>query len=292
MSSSHEKEETDDDEWAKLAIQYEVADEMTAAPARVLIDAAYHACQNSDNKKQDTTIQVLDVACGPGAVTKLMLERLLSHEAVVHMDATDHSEEMIRLARQRLQSVARDVFCADAMNLPSRLTAKYDLVVSNFGIFLVPDPARALAEARRVLRGGGGVCAITMWENDDWAFDLIKGLVALLDDESLNAELDGILEKLKPMFEVDRYEDMFLQAGFQQVTKLPVDSSSVLPSARAFALAMTCVPFVAKCFESVSTPGAKQDAFLDAAVAMLVEREGYPEPLVARRKSHIILGRL
>ena len=54
-----------------------------------------------------------------------------------------------------------------------------DGVLSRFGLMLVPDQRRAIAEIRRVLRPGGR-CAYTTWglpQHNPWIFQLVAALV-------------------------------------------------------------------------------------------------------------------
>src|SRR4051794_2182282 len=74
-----------------------------------------------DGVRADAT--VLDVGCGTGRVTELLLERF-AHGRVLAVDA---SEEMVRLARERLGGRA-EVFCQDVLEL--ELGEPVDVIVS------------------------------------------------------------------------------------------------------------------------------------------------------------------
>ncbi|MFL6796033.1 MAG: class I SAM-dependent methyltransferase [Xanthobacteraceae bacterium] len=97
--------------------------------------------------------RVLDLCCGQGNVAEALARRGCKVIGV------DFSPTMLQLARQRLP---HSTFIeADAQELPFRHGA-FDVVVSNFGVCHVPDQRRALVEARRVLRQGGGF-GMTVW---------------------------------------------------------------------------------------------------------------------------------
>lgn len=70
--------------------------------------------------------------------------------------ATDISPRMLERARRRAYrlGVAVDLRVADAQQLPFP-DQSFDTVVTTFVFCSIPDPARALAEALRVLRPGG-----------------------------------------------------------------------------------------------------------------------------------------
>jgi len=115
----------------------------TAAYADVLLDAV----------GANSGTRLLDVACGSGVVTAAALRRGCVVAGV------DFSPAMLAEARQQAPGATFHEADAEALPLP---VASVDAVVSNFGLHHFPFPARALAEAHRVLRPGGGLAA-TVW---------------------------------------------------------------------------------------------------------------------------------
>lgn len=99
---------------------------------------------------------VLDCCCGHGIVARGLAD------AGAEVTALDFSPAMLEMARARVPE-ARFVE-GDAMALPFE-DARFDAVTIGFGIPHVPDPAAALAEARRVLKPGGRL-AYTVWHAD------------------------------------------------------------------------------------------------------------------------------
>jgi SAM-dependent methyltransferase len=99
----------------------------------------------------------LDVGCGTGALA----EQVALSCAPARLAAIDRSAEFLVFARERLGAVA-DLRVADADALPFGAGA-FDRVVSGLVLNFLPDPARALAEMRRVLRRGGEV-ALYVWD--------------------------------------------------------------------------------------------------------------------------------
>jgi SAM-dependent methyltransferase len=114
-------------------------------------------------------LQVLDLCCGHGNVAEALIGRGCS------VTGADFSQAMLALARAR--APAATFVEADAQDLPFE-DATFDLIVSNFGICHVPDPPRALAQARRVLKRGGRF-AMTVWCGPDISagFDALYGAV-------------------------------------------------------------------------------------------------------------------
>ncbi len=93
------------------------------------------------------TDRVLDVACGTGDLTRAFLK---ANPAKV--TGLDFTPEMLEIARTKVGGV--EFIEGDAMNLPFE-DASFDVCSIAFGIRNVADPAKALAEFRRVLAPGG-----------------------------------------------------------------------------------------------------------------------------------------
>jgi SAM-dependent methyltransferase len=106
----------------------------------------------------------IDVGCGNGAFTELLVQRC----AVREIQGIDPSDAQLAFARTRLaQAPAPARFeRGDAMALPYA-DASFDAAVMALVIFFVPEPARGVAEMVRVVRPGGGVCA--------YAWDILGG---------------------------------------------------------------------------------------------------------------------
>jgi ubiquinone/menaquinone biosynthesis C-methylase UbiE len=104
----------------------------------------------------------VDVGCGSGAFTELLVER----GAVSHVQGLDPSDGQLAFARTRLAQAPVTFERGDAMALPWP-DASVDAAVMALVIFFVPEPARGVAEMARVVRPGGGVCA--------YAWDILGG---------------------------------------------------------------------------------------------------------------------
>ena len=104
----------------------------------------------------------LDVGCGNGAFTELIVERSAPKE--VH--GIDPSEAQLAFARTRLANAAATFVEGDAMALPWADDA-FDAAVQALVIFFVPDAAKSVAEMARVVRRGGSVSA--------YAWDILGG---------------------------------------------------------------------------------------------------------------------
>lgn len=101
--------------------------------------------------------RVLDVGCGPGALTAELVRRL-GAEAVA---AVDPSEPFVAAARERHPGV--DVRQASAEQLPFADDA-FDAALAQLVVHFMADPVAGLGEMRRVTRPGG-VVAACVWDH-------------------------------------------------------------------------------------------------------------------------------
>ncbi len=122
--------------------------------------------------------RVLELACGPGSVGLAAAARVAPEGEVVMSDvvaemtaiAAARAEALgLRNASTRVLTLRRPR--ASARNVSTRVLdlerieeadGSYDVVLCREGLMLVPDPARAASEIRRVLRPGGRV-ALAVW---------------------------------------------------------------------------------------------------------------------------------
>lgn len=120
---------------------------------------------------------ILELAAGPGETGFLAAERLADGGRLI---STDLGPGMVDAARRGVEArglgnVECRVMDAQAIDLADD---SVDGVLCRFGIMLMPEPARALAGARRVLRPGGRL-AHAVWgppERNPW-MTLIVGAV-------------------------------------------------------------------------------------------------------------------
>ena len=158
---------------------------------------------------------MLDLAAGTGDITEAVAGR------VVRVISTDLSAVMVEAARRRgVANAEHRVMDMQQIDLPD---SSVDAVVSRFGYMLVPDPARALRETRRVLRDGGRL-AFATWapaKRNPWAMAYGPVLIER-----------GLQEPPKPgepgqfsLSTEEEIEPLVREAGFSEVTvaEVPVE---------------------------------------------------------------------
>jgi SAM-dependent methyltransferase len=101
--------------------------------------------------------RVLDVGCGPGALTAELVSRL----GPVAVSAVDPSESFVAAARARNPGV--DVVRASAEQLPFPDRA-FDAALAQLVVHFMTDPVSGLAEMARVTRANG-VVAACVWDH-------------------------------------------------------------------------------------------------------------------------------
>jgi len=112
--------------------------------------------------------QVLDVGCGTGATTLAVARRLAGAGACTGVDI---SEPMLAVARARAEQagVPATFIRADAQDHAFE-PARFDMIISRFGIMFFADPVRAFENLRRAARSGAALRGIVWRSPDDNPF--------------------------------------------------------------------------------------------------------------------------
>lgn len=101
--------------------------------------------------------QVLDVGCGPGALTAQLVARV-GASAVAGVDP---SESYARAAQERFPGVSIQVAPAGALPFAE---SEFDVVLAQLVVHFLVDPVHDLREMARVTRAGG-VVAACVWDH-------------------------------------------------------------------------------------------------------------------------------
>jgi len=147
---------------------------------------------------------VVDAGCGDGYLTELLAERFRK------VLAFDHSPERLAAARRRLgPGVLLEPAEVDALPLRDAST---DAIFLSMVLHHVPEIARALAEARRVLRPDGRIVIADLAPHEE------ESMRETMGDLRLGLDPRDLTRKLR-------------QAGFRNIRTLPV-RDRLLPGRR------------------------------------------------------------
>ncbi len=157
---------------------------------------------------------VLDVGAGPGDLSAAAAKVVGSNGRVISTDLTPAMVEVARRTGERagVDNVEYRTMDAEDLDLGS---SSVDAVMSRFCYMLIPDPARAIAEAKRALRKRKHL-AFAVWappERNPWVVGLAMTLVARglmpMRDPS---EPGGVFSLADP----DRVRSLLADAGFEE----------------------------------------------------------------------------
>jgi len=180
--------------WQRVADKY---DSVWSSSTRQFIPPLLDLAEISEK------MSILDVGCGPGYVSAAAAE----HGAIPI--GLDFSEEMIAIAKKKFPRI--QFRQGDAQSLPFQ-DATFDRVVANFALLHLANPARACAEAARVLKPGSRFAFTT------WAKISENPFVKLVDDAiRAHADLDIDLPPGPPhyLFESEKeFQKALERAGF------------------------------------------------------------------------------
>ncbi len=153
----------------------------------------------------------LDVGCGNGAFTEMIVERC----SPVAVAGIDPSEDQLAFARARPAARLAQYRQGDAMALPYP-DASFDAAVMPLVIFFVPVPAKGVAEMARVVCPGGAVTA--------YSWDMFGGGFPY---STLQAEMRamGVDVPVPPSRDASRIEvlrELWTGAGLTEVETLEI----------------------------------------------------------------------
>jgi ubiquinone/menaquinone biosynthesis C-methylase UbiE len=148
----------------------------------------------------------IDIGCGTGAFTELLIERC----APAEIHGIDPSEGQLAFARTRRGARLAKFHQGDAMALPFS-AGSFDATVMALVLVFVSDPAKSVREMVRVTGPGGTVAAYT-WDMLDGGFPL----------EPILREMRamGLASPRPPRVEASRTEakrDLWTGAGLEAV---------------------------------------------------------------------------
>jgi len=173
----------------------------------------------------------LDVGCGTGAFTELVLERC----APGAINAIDPSADQIAFAKTRTGAARASFGTGDAQSLPFDDRA-FDVAAMALVITFVPDPHKAVAEMKRVVKPGGTV-ATYMWDILGGGFTQqpLRDALATLGHEAP-------ITPGSPNSRMDALQGYFRGAGLGDIATRTIDITVSYSNFDAFWAAETGLP--------------------------------------------------
>lgn len=165
--------------------------------------------------------RLLDIASGTGELTSAANKRGAISEGL------DFAATMVESAKGKYSELRFTE--GDAENLPYA-DGTFDAVVCSFGLLHLPDPDRAIREARRVLKTGGRY-TFTSWCGPDQGGDFFRILMEAIQN---NGTFDVPLPPAPPLFrfaDVEECRRSLLKAGFHEPSVRVLDLQWSTPSA-------------------------------------------------------------
>lgn len=153
----------------------------------------------------DPADEVLECACGTGAITVCIAEKCR------RLIATDYASGMLKQAKRKCRKFRNVSFKrVDITSIKCR-NDRFDKVVAGNVIHLLLEPGKALAELERVVKPGGRIIIPTYINMSKRSAGLAVKFI-----EFLGADF-------KKQFDMDSYREFFNEIGYRDVEYYVVD---------------------------------------------------------------------
>jgi ubiquinone/menaquinone biosynthesis C-methylase UbiE len=166
---------------------------------------------------------IVDLGCGPGAVTELILERVRGQQPPPRVIGVDPSPSALAKARAAISSKFAE-FVQGSAEWLSKLVKSADTVVFLNAIHLMPDKPQVLKEIRRVLKPGGLLAFNSTFFNGAyvegtsgfWRRWIVRS-VQVLREKGIEVQHNGHAAAME-WYSVDQYTAALKEAGFRPTT--------------------------------------------------------------------------
>jgi ubiquinone/menaquinone biosynthesis C-methylase UbiE len=215
-----------------------------------------------------------DIGCGNGASTELIISR--AKPALV--EGLDPSEAQLEFARKRHRSGVANFTLGSALQLPYP-DAAFDVAIMALVLFFVPEPARGVAELRRVTRPGGTVAA--------YAWDIEGGGFPYEDVHTAMRGI-GVEPILPPRSEVSRLAELnrlWSDAGLIEVETREILASRTFANFDDYWATATSAPGIGQILAKLGTDQVEQ-------VRKSLPGSGGTGELVVHGRAHAVKGRV
>ena len=219
--------------------------------------------------------QVLDVACGTGAVTRLVAEAVGETGRVVGLDV---NVAMLDVARSIVHTVVPIEWCESSAEMLPYPPHTFDLVLCQQGIQFILDRLAALAQIYRVLRPGGRL-ALSVWRSIDHNPVFVALAAALAQHIGPEA---AVLRQFA-LGDAEELPQLVEEAGFQEVRGEIVARTLRFPSPEEFVRRYIAGSPVSAAFNAVDhSTQAAVIADVRTSMEPFVDASGMACPLVVR----------
>ena len=166
---------------------------------------------------------IVDLGCGPGAITQMILERVRDQQPPPRVIGVDPSVSALTKARAAISSKWAE-FKQGSAEWLSKLVKSADTVVFLNAIHLMPDKVQVLKEIRRVLKPGGQLAFNSTFFNGAyvegtsgfWRRWIVRSVQALRE-KGIEVKHDGHAAAMQ-WLSADEYKAALEEAGFRATT--------------------------------------------------------------------------
>jgi SAM-dependent methyltransferase len=154
--------------------------------------------------------RVLDVGCGPGALTGELVARL----GAAAVTAVDPAEGFVQALRTRHPDVASTRAAAESLPFPDDA---FDAALAQLVVHFMRDPVGGLREMARVTRDDGAVAAC-VWDHAGG-----RGPVSIFWDAARSLDQDVVDESQLAGAREGHLSELFAEAGLGEVDETPLE---------------------------------------------------------------------
>jgi SAM-dependent methyltransferase len=170
--------------------------------------------------------RVLDVGCGTGATTLAVARRLTGAGGATGIDL---SEPMLTVARARAERAGTPATFIRANAQDHAFEpARFDMIISRFGVMFFDDPVRAFANLRRAARAGAALRAVVWRSAGENPFMTTAEHAAAPLLPNLPPRRPGVAGQFA-FADPQRVRTILAESGWREVDLQPIDVACTLP---------------------------------------------------------------
>lgn len=225
-------------------------------------------------------MRILDLACGPGTLTRRLAAQVSPGGEVVGVDL---APGMVQLARAARTPNARfEVMDIEQLSFPD---ASFDAAACGHGLQFAPNLGVALREARRVLRPGARLASSVPV---DATRDVVWSLLDEVVDRWLGPPPQAVDQKSTRdvVFDLQQFRQAALDAGFATAGVELIEEKVSWQSADQFVSQFAGWWFCASRMEGIDDD--RRQKFIEEATRTL--RRAYPGEFETTGRNHVLVA--